>query len=257
MNYYLGLGAYSDESLTEVIEYHCFQGLILGDLFCQRRMFENGEWGIPKYAEIIKQQGLQVILQTPMYLTPESLDRCVRLISYLLQSKVLDAVLLQDIGLLNILAKKYPALTLCWSRMGKGRGGMISLQFVELLHKLGVSAMELDSKVRAEAAIEIGMGVWQIYGNLKYKTLWRECYTCYQLEIEPENCGCSCETPLELVSNQLKMTVNGHVLGEKIEYPQNIVQAWDNSERMVIYAKTITNLKGVKLFDFCGNTSVE
>lgn len=245
MKCYAGLSFYTKSAITELLQIPNIEGVILGDFFCQSRMFEHGIFDIHKSSELLKKAGKQVILQAPMYLTNDRLRQWVQLIDCLISSDMLDAVLLQDIGLLHTLKQKYPNIQLCWSQMGKARGSQLNAPFVKLLRQLGVCAMEIDNTVRAETVSGMGLYVWQVYGSLSYSTFWRECYSCYQLDLQVELCGQACRKMLTLVAGDLELSVDGHILDERIVYKPEAALLWPFSQRHVIYANDIESLKEV------------
>ena len=229
-------------SISEIAD---VKGVVIGDVFCQKRMFAHGQWSVPAYCEKLKECNLNVILQTPMYMTSRYLPQWLGLISYLEDGDLVDAVLVQDIGLLATLAQKTPGVTLCWGQMGRNRGSQINAPFLRLIMQLGATAIQLDNPARGEAVASFGLDVWQVYGALAYQSIWRECYSCDQLERSPQQCDRLCKRPLTLVSDELVLSVNGHILGEQLIYSPEAKKQWPFAQQQVVYAKNYSALKEV------------
>jgi hypothetical protein len=245
MQMLVGLSEYQSDDILSLCDIPGVEGAVIGDLFCQKRMFSHGEWDIPRYCEALKKKGKKTILQTPMYMTPRYLPQWLDLVAYLNDHSLVDAVLVQDIGLLAALARKKTDTVLCWSQMGKGRGSQINGPFLQLILQLGVTAIQLDVPARGSAAAESGLEVWQVYGSLTYQTFWRECYSCDQLDQNPQQCGRLCGKPISITSGDLTLSVNGHILGEQLIYKPEAEHRWAFSQQYMVYAKDKAALKDV------------
>ena len=53
----VGLGEYQSDDILSLCDMPDMEGAVIGDLFCQKRMFSRGEWDIPRYCEALKKKG--------------------------------------------------------------------------------------------------------------------------------------------------------------------------------------------------------
>src|SRR5215204_6379483 len=73
-------------------------GVILGDLFCQKRMFENEWFDLLDFAQRARSLGLEVVFQSPAYNTTRTVEQTVSLVRKLAGESLLDAALVHDVG---------------------------------------------------------------------------------------------------------------------------------------------------------------
>ena len=91
-------------SVVETLRDHT-TGIILGDPFCQKRMFENEWFDVIDLARLARELGLEVIFQTPAYNTTRSMETTMSLLRKLCADSLLNAVLVHDIGVAKALAR--------------------------------------------------------------------------------------------------------------------------------------------------------
>jgi hypothetical protein len=163
------------DSLYEKI---ALSGVVLGDLFCQRRMFEHADFGLPNVAQQARAAGLQIIFQTPLYLTSKNYEQSVQLVRYLSEANLLDGVLLHDIGLLQRL-KSIAGLKLWWDRHSYNRDIVVSEQLVDFLTENGVSGIEVTRFSDADTVInKNSSSLVHIFGP-RVASFGRKCYSEY------------------------------------------------------------------------------
>lgn len=218
MKLYLGLADY-DNILPEEIYNAPYNGYILGDLFCNKKMFKYGEAGFYETASLIKECDKEVIYQTPMYLTDRTFSDEIVRIQYLYERNNINKILVQDIGLILWIKNNMPEMEIIWSRLGKTRNSIINHDFVEFLKSLNVSAMEVDEPEKIKAIVHYNMPVYSVYGSFKYNTLSRDCYNRYLLNKFDGICDRECiNLDMSLHLDQFSMSVDGHVLGKRTNY---------------------------------------
>jgi hypothetical protein len=156
-------------------------GVILGDLFCQKRMFENEWFDIFDFARRARSLGLDVVFQTPAYNTTRTMEQTVSLARKLAGESLLDAALVHDVGVAEALAE-FEAVGLWWDRFAFNRDIVPSAYLVDFLLEHRVSRVEL---VRASQVGEVagrGCGALLYAYGPEVASFGRVCYTEYFLD---------------------------------------------------------------------------
>lgn len=219
MNLYLGLKVYDDVSAQRLTDAG-YDGVILGDILCDRRMFSYGSADMIQFAYELSHTSLELIYQTPMYLTDRSFGDEIIRIGHLYSGSGVRKLLVQDHGLAQWLTQNLPDVEIIWSRMGRNRNSLMNQIFVDFLKDSGVRSIECDTPERMTALSSSGMKVYGVYGALKYNTLSRECYHMYLNDRYDGICGRECLLgDQHLTHGGFSMSVDGYMLGEKKEYP--------------------------------------
>ncbi len=238
MKKYIGLENY-DELQPSCFEEIKADGFILGDPFCQRRMFRYGDGDMLELVRTLSKIGKEIIYQTPMYVTDRTLPQTEKLIEFLHDKYGVKKLLVQDIGLTDWIVNRFSDAEIIWGHWGRNRNSLMNHDFVEFLIKLGITAIETDIPERINLIPKAGLPVYAVYGNIMYNTLSRECYNAYMLN---KFDGCrerECRGEMTLCSGNFKMTVDGHILGKKYQYPDNTAffeAVKGNTENIMIYA---------------------
>lgn len=242
LNIYLGLPNYDDFSATNW-ESDKYIGYILGDYFCNKRMFKYGDIGLFDAIKAAKEHNKEIIYQTPMYITDRIFDGETNRIRYLYEQLSIKKILVQDIGLLLWIKEHYPEIVVIWSRLGKSRNSIMNHGFIEFLLGLGIHAIEVEDPEKARAIAQYKMDIFSVYGNIRYNTLSRDCYNKYFLNIFDGMCNRECNSNnMELQFNQFHMGVNGHMLGYKIKYDDSLLVAQtihDCATAVMLYAEDL------------------
>lgn len=159
-------------------------GVVLGDLFCQKRMFA-GEWfDVEELAGRARAAGLEVVFQTPMYNTPRDFEPTLALVERLAGRGLVDAVMLHDVGVLAACAGLDAALW--WDRHGFNRDFVPSAPLLEFLRENGVARVE-GLHPRHAVAIRAGGAEPLLYCfGPHVASFGRICYTEY---FRNEPCG--------------------------------------------------------------------
>lgn len=218
MKVYVGLNNYDDvkERLPEL---SYVSGFILGDLFCNYKMFKYGDSDLIDTAKSLIANGKEIIYQTPQYITDRNFSFQTSRVSYFYVKCQVRKFLVQDLGMIQWIRKSYPDAILIWSRMGRTRNSLINRPFIEFLQKSGITAIETDIAERMIELSKMGMQVYSVYGNLMYHTLSRDCYCNYLLDRFDGLCNRECHSPtIELNHKSFTMTVDGFLLGARLHY---------------------------------------
>ncbi len=246
-------------------------GVVLGDLFCSRRMFAGGEAEMEDLVRRAKAAGLAVWYQTPRYLTDPVYDRTLERIRFWKSRGLADGVILQDIGLLGAMApdadENAPGggLSLIWGFMGVARNRAENLMHYEYLESLAPVTIALTRTDHEPAFRAAGIPACMIYGHMTYSTVNRECYYLYETGCDAADCGRRCLEGSLHMQNQLlgfDMTVDGHLLNRKYDYadPAAVTKAAADSGRPVLlYAKGPEEFhaREAEIFPEAGGTSRE
>lgn len=151
-------------------------GVILGDLFCQKRMFENEWFDVPGLAEEARRTGFDVIFQTPAYNTTRTIEATLALIRKLARDGLLDGVLLHDIGVVEAM-REYSHVALWWDRFAFNRDFIPNAPLITFLHGQGVSRVEVTRPGHVGDVAGGGCGAL-LYGyGPEIASFGRVCYT--------------------------------------------------------------------------------
>ena len=221
MSVYLGLTNY-DGLNAEQFAAPAADGWVLGDLFCNDRMFRHGDNGLADTVRQVVRAGREAVYQTPMYLTDRNFPAIARTADYFYEEYGVRTFLVQDVGFADWLAERRPDAHLIWSRMGRSRASILNRELPEFLRQLGVQAMETSMPGRMARISDAGLDVCAVCGDLRYHTLSRECYTKYLLGCYDGLCGRACRSEkLSLNRERFSMSVDGHLLGASRQEPKD------------------------------------
>lgn len=214
---YVGLRNYDKNKLCKLLANIKVDAIVLGDPFCQKRMFCHGEYDLFSYFEQVWEAGKEVIYQTPCFATDRELEGQKQILAYLAQRRK-TWVLVQDIGMASMICQYYPSLNMCWSQYGKTRIDVINLKFIEFLKKLNIFCMEVDNEKKIYFLQNTGMIPFYNYRSIVYQSIGRVCYSCYETECEIYNCNRKClKERLYLYDREEKrsLSLDGYILNER------------------------------------------
>lgn len=235
----IGVEIYNREVIQKICENPKTDGVVIGDLYCQKRMFENGIYDMFEYIDVLKQYGKKVIFQTPRYITDRNMEQELEKLRFLVEKKHIDGVIVQDIGVAAEIADLFPDLEMIWGRMGYNRNPVVNKSFFEFLKRYHVLSVETADKKRQKVFQEMGLKVYNIVGELRYHTVNRECYYMYQNDIFDQTCDRGClkrEQELVQTNGAIRMSVDGYMLGRRYDYSflPEFEAEWENS---ILYGK--------------------
>lgn len=242
MNIWIGLSEWHAKDIAQIKAFSPnIKGIIIGDPFCQRRMFTNGQFDLPSFAIQAKWNQLSVALQTPVYMTSRVFDEILQLVNYLHSHEALDLLMVQDIGLLKTIKNQYPDIAICWSLWGDSRSHIITSEFLDFIIPLGVKYIETDRASRIEFIRNQGLGIGYCVNSPKVATFGRVCYTEHLLEQDCHNKALCRQQPLELFSelNNISYKVSGHYLESPTRARKPFVE---NVDFLTWYAENLKDL---------------
>ena len=212
---FLGMQRWDEQIISHLKKFsESVHGIILGDPFCPLRMFVNGNWDIPLFAEIAKSKGFKVSLQTPVYLTQRNFSDTFYLIRSLSRRKLVDLLFIQDVGLLSKIKEFHCSVPICWSFWGRTRSDSISRDIVDFYMQLGVTYLEITKSNRIYPLQKYGLKVIYRLYSYEIATFGRICYTQY---VTNTKCSdgklCTYQHPeLIAVGSELKLKAQGYTL---------------------------------------------
>lgn len=221
MKKYLGLERYDDFEFENII-LGAFDGLIIGDPFCEKRMFPYGEAQMTQFFMECKNRDIKIIYQSPMYLTDAVLSKETDRVAFLYEKMNVRCFLVQDIGLVTWIHEKYPKAEMIWSRYGRTRNSMLNGDFLLYLKEIGIRSYETNKLSRVRAISSLGLRPYAVFGWPSYQTINRECYSLYMENIY--NCMCLRQCWREevcLKHGAQKISIDGYMLGLKLTYENN------------------------------------
>lgn len=258
MNLYLGLDNYDDVS-KEKINNLRVSGFIVGDPFCQYKMFENGNYDLIRFIDNAIDAKKDIIYQIPAYVTDRNFSEVTKTVLYLYRNKQVTKFLVQDIGVVNWIKENIPGAKMIWGHWGRNRNLIMNHDFISFLINLNVDGIESNLPDRIKAISDYGFPVYAVYGNTIYNTVSRDCYNQYMLNHYDGMCKREClQKRSKLRSKDFEMTIDGHLLGKKIKYPpvdeyydcikdyskELMLYCSDYDEACLIVDKLLRNLEG-------------
>ena len=253
MKKYIYLDIYDDVQSARIQSVEA-DGFVVGDPFCQYRMFRYGN---PEMIDFVRKTtgfGREIIYQTPVYITDRNFHATVKLIRYLHEEFNVKKILVQDIGLTDYIVKSGLELDIIWGHWGRNRNSMVNYDYIDFLIRSGITAIETNMPGRIVAFSERKLPVYAVYGNTVYNTVSRSCYNSYMLNSFDGICSRECiKESMELRCENLHMTIDGHILGRKYQYPTDekyFLAVKQHTESVIIYAVNFLEAeKRLRIFD--------
>lgn len=243
MKQWAGLSQY-DDITKEKLAASPFDGYVIGDLFCSKKMFAYGEAGLYRFADVLQAVNKEMMYQSKMYLTDRVFSDEMCKIRFLHEKCGVNKVLVQDIGLALSIREAFPSAEVIWSRMGRNRNSIMNHSMLDFLLSMGVRAIETDDTLKASLVANY-MNVYAVYGAVRYHTLSRDCYCRYLLNHFDGSCEREClKKKMTLSHEGFSMTVNGHMLGERLVYNESdeyfsVMSRY--AENIIVYAENETD----------------
>lgn len=252
---FIGFEKYDEKIVEEICRNKEIEGVVVGDLFCNKRMFEYGEVELSPAIKKFKENGKSVIYQTPMYLTDRIYKKIVDNIAFFIEKYELDAILVQDVGLASDVRKLDSQITIIWSRMGYARTPSVNEYTIDFYRKNGVDTFECKTTSQILYAEEKGLNTFFVFGYPSYVTVNRECYYMYQHNIYDGNCNRECLKGHKLIipgMGDKPLSIDGYLIDWKYQYTTGFEQT--NCDNIIIYCrdldefyKKLLQLRGEKI----------
>ncbi len=242
---YIGLARYTEQNIRQIIDMKP-DGVILGDILCNKRMFPFSGAELAEYINQLVEKGIRVIYQTPMYLTDRIFEQVISDIQYYYAKNLISGVIVQDVGAASKIRSACPSLEVIWGRMGYARTPVINTTTISFYMNNGVSGFECKNEIQDQVANNLGVSSYLVYGWPCYKTINRECYFKFEKNIFDSDCKCGCLTKELLILGPDKentATIDGYVLGFQAEYYENIVKAYTTNKKVIIYGENLEEVR--------------
>lgn len=212
----IGLSQYTMEIVKQILADKSIHAVILGDSFCNKRMFKHGNHSLVDIAKMLMSNNVEIIYQTPKYITDRNFDKEMVFLDYLIDELGVKKILVQDIGVISYLKGRYSNVELIWSVWGKARLNAINGHFVRTLVNLGVNSVENEMIDREKAYEILGLKVYSVARGITYSTLNRECYSKYLSGNFENTCRYECMYEKSIQNETgFSLDVNGFLLNEK------------------------------------------
>lgn len=248
---YVGLPRYTEEAIDKLVQMgkqSILDGIILGDLTCNKRMFPFGGSELISIFEQLKANKIRAVYQSPMYLTDRIFSHTVQDIEYYVKKEYIEAAILQDVGLAAVLKEKCPSLRLIWGRMGYARTPVMNQATVAFYLDQGVHGFECKTITQAEYLHQIGKTPYLLIGHPHYLTVNRECYYKYQNNIFDDRCDCGCLKGQRLdISTEPPIVshIDGYFLGYENIYIEENMDNYGRFAHTVVYADSVKKLEQI------------
>ena len=103
--YFAGRETYDLGRIEELIEKSEVKGIILGDLFCQKRMFQNGIADLILLMDRVLASKKEAVYQAPLYVTGRNLEEVTAILRLMDGYKKESCVIVQDFGTARMAAE--------------------------------------------------------------------------------------------------------------------------------------------------------
>lgn len=238
-SHFLGLDCYETKDYPTLIANPEIKGLVIGDLFCENRMFRNGRMDMLEAVDSIAATGKAIVFQCPVYVTSRNMENVRFLLQYIRKRDLKTYVIVHDLGMVNLISRDFNDFNMIWGRMARFRDYVLNRDFLHLLKSVGICGIEICGIQYRSLAEECALVPYVVYGWKDYATIGRQCYHQYQ------GLGCCRETCLSGrysvhdVESPFQMTINGYMMGERFAtIKENLLSENDPAEQMV-YARNI------------------
>lgn len=239
---FVGLSRYTEKDLELLYKLHP-DGVILGDLLCNKKMFPYGGTELTEVMTAFKDRGIAVIYQTPLYATDRVFSDIVQTVEYYDRKDLICGVIVQDVGMALRLRKACEKLAIIWGRMGYARTPVVNTDTIAFYMENGINGFECKSLEQADYAKKAGACAYLMVGYPKYLTINRECYYKFEHNIFDDNCSCGCLNREKMVipaCKEIETTLDGFVLGWQNVYTEEAVRHALDYENSIIYAESLS-----------------
>lgn len=237
--HFLGLDCYESADYSLLLAEPEVKGLVIGDLFCENRMFKNGRLGLLEAIDVIAAAKKVIVYQCPVYVTSRNIDNVRFLLQYIRQKHAKIYVIVHDLGMINMIVREFSEFEIIWGRMARFRDYVLNEDFLHMLRNTGVSGIELLDVRYRQLAEKCDLIPYIVYGWASYATIGRQCYNQYQ------GLGCCREACLSGrysmhdVESTFQMTINGYMMGERFVASKESLLSEDDLAEQNVYAEKI------------------
>lgn len=226
--YLIRYETYDKDRIKRLCEDTKIGGIVMGDLFCKKRMYPNGFVDEIFFVKQVLDSDKELIYQAPLYVTSRNIDEVISILNFIKESKKDCAVIVQDFGTAELIRREYSKLRLIWGQLGRVREKRFSDEFLQFLVEREFYGMETSDTGLAKRLIMKGLIPYIGNAVLQYQTVGRNCYLQYEADIcDPKACLDGCYS-LKGEDNSIEMTIDGFMLGKRLQHLSN-----DKFEEMI------------------------
>lgn len=209
---------YDAERIDSLCQSDEVRGIIIGDLFCQKRMFENSVVDLILFIKRILLTEKELVYQVPLYVTSRNLNEVVSILKLISGHTQNTYAIVQDFGTAEVISRDFPKIRLIWGQMGRVREHRFSDDFLNFLQLKGFYGMETSNIELAKRLTEFN--IVPFFGNaqITYETIGRNCYLQYQTGICDSKACLHGKYELEKADGSFSMTIDGYMMGKRIVY---------------------------------------
>ena len=238
---YIGLPRYTEAEWGKLLDLRP-DGVVLGDLLCNKRMFPHGGAELGELMLELKAEGISAIYQTPLYATDRVFSDVVEAVAYYHKKGLIRAAIVQDVGVASVLSRRCEGLTIIWGRLGYARTPTVNTHTIDFYMEHGVTGFECKSPEQADYAGKIGASPYLMIGYPRYLTINRECYYRFEHNIFDDHCQLGCLNREKIViptGKGIETTLDGYVLGWQNVYdPECMAKAYSYAN-CIVYADSL------------------
>lgn len=217
----VALEEYNYSIIAEIISNSYITGVVVGDLFCDYRMFAGGKVEMMDCICNLKNAAKEVYIQTKCYMTNEVVEETINEIVYLAKKDLIDGIIIQDVGLFKEIRNAKINVDIIWGQMNAGRSNAVNLLFYRFLQSMGDIIIATDDITKAKILEENRVKTVLILGKLEYSTVGRVCYTVYENNLYGVDCKRRCLKTTQCMVNEkngISMSIDGYMLGKRYRF---------------------------------------
>lgn len=216
--YMVRFETYSEKRIDKLCHTDKVRGIVLGDLFCQKRMFANGFVDLILFIKLVMSSDKELVYQTPLYVTGRNIDDMISVLKMLSEHNKPVYIIVQDFGMVEIIRRDFPTLKLIWGQMGRSREHRFSSDFLKFLNLKDFHGMETSNPELANHFAEFGLIPFFGNASLGYQTVGRNCYLQYQTGKCDRNACIDGVFELEADDSTCSMSIDGFMMGKNLNY---------------------------------------
>ena len=237
-NRYVCYEHYDWDMLDDLINDDEVKGIILGDLFCHERMFDNGVADLILMIKRVLESEKVLIYQAPLFVTSRNMREVRSVLGMMSGTDKESFVIVQDFGTAEMVMKDFRKLKLVWGQLGRVRELRYSDQFFEFIKDMGFYGFETGDDGMIGRLRKYNLVPFVTVSFFTYKTLGRECYLKYQTgKCDPKMCK-SGGYKLKAKQVDYEMTIDGYIMGKTYLYlPEEKIRILEKEEGIVLVTK--------------------
>lgn len=230
--------SYDWDRIHDLINDENVKGILLGDLFCHERMFENGVADLILMIKSVLESDKVLVYQAPLFVTSRNIREVRSVLGLISEAAKEYFVIVQDFGTADMVARDFGKLKLVWGQLGRVRELRFSDPFLAFLKDRGFYGFETGDDGMIARLREFDLVPFVTASFFTYKTLGRECYLKYQTgKCDPTLCRSGCYK-LKALQADYEMTIDGYMMGKSYCYlPDKKIRAIEKEEGIVLITK--------------------